>query len=199
MPMKQPKPQLNALNQFMKEKRASIRSLEMQIGQLANLMTNRAQENLPSTTEVNPKEQCLAITLRSGTQYEEPKRTQSEEIIQEKKDQGIENKDSSEEKVTDSLPEKEVVPPVSIENHIKIPYPQRLRKHNLDKQFAKFLEVLKKIHINISFAEALEQMPNYVKFMKEIMSYKRKMGDYETLPLIEECSAILQRKLLKNL
>ncbi|XP_024021582.1 uncharacterized protein LOC112091651 [Morus notabilis] len=68
-----------------------------------------------------------------------------------------------------------------------------LRK--LDKQFSKFLDVFKKLHINIPFADALEQMPSYVKFMKEILSNKRKLEEYETVALTEECSAILQKKL----
>ena len=59
--------------------------------------------------------------------------------------------------------------------------------------------MFKKLHINIPFAEALEQMPSYVKFMKEILSKKRRMEDYETVALTEECSAILQRKLPQKL
>ncbi|PIN08325.1 DNA-directed DNA polymerase [Handroanthus impetiginosus] len=39
---------------------------------------------------------------------------------------------------------------------------------------------LEKLHINIPFAEALEQMPSYVKFMEDILSKKRHLGDYET-------------------
>ena len=58
-----------------------------------------------------------------------------------------------------------------------------------------FLEIFKKIHINIPFADALEQMLNYAKFMKEVMAKKRKLEDYETVKLTEECNAILQRKL----
>ncbi|KAG6703359.1 hypothetical protein I3842_07G080900 [Carya illinoinensis] len=38
-------------------------------------------------------------------------------------------------------------------------------------------------------------MPSYVKFMKEILSNKRKLGEYETVMLTEECTAILQNKL----
>ena len=75
-----------------------------------------------------------------------------------------------------------------------ISYPQRLKKHKLDKQFTKFMEVFKKLHINIPFADALEQMPSYVKFMKDILSQKRRLVDFETVNLTEECSAILQRK-----
>ena len=56
------------------------------------------------------------------------------------------------------------------------------------------MEVFKKLHINILFADALEQMPNYVKFMKDILSKKRALSDYEIVNLTEECRA-LQRKL----
>ncbi|PIN15036.1 DNA-directed DNA polymerase [Handroanthus impetiginosus] len=55
--------------------------------------------------------------------------------------------------------------------------------------------VFKKLHINIPFAEALEQIPSYVKFMKDILLKKRHLGDYETVALTEECSAIIQNKL----
>ena len=48
---------------------------------------------------------------------------------------------------------------------------------------------------NIPFVEALEKMPGYVKFMKDILSKKRKLGDYETVPFLEECNAILLKKL----
>ena len=56
----------------------------------------------------------------------------------------------------------------------------------MEKKFSKFLDIFKKLHINIPSADALEQMPSYVKFMKEILSNKRKMADYKTIKLIEE-------------
>ena len=61
------------------------------------------------------------------------------------------------------------------------------------------MEVFKKLHINIPFADALEQMPNYVKIMKDILSKKRRLLDFETMNLTEECSAILQKKLAQKL
>ena len=76
-----------------------------------------------------------------------------------------------------------------------IPYPPRLRKNRLDKQFGRFMDIFKKLHINIPFVEALEQMLGYVKFMKDILSKKMKLGNYGTVALLEECSAILQKKL----
>ena len=80
-----------------------------------------------------------------------------------------------------------------------VPYPQLLKKNKLDKQFTKFVEVFKKLHINIPFADALEQMPNYVKFMKDRLLRKGRLSDFETVNLTEECSAILQRKLPQKL
>ncbi|XP_016178500.1 uncharacterized protein LOC107620930 [Arachis ipaensis] len=63
-----------------------------------------------------------------------------------------------------------------------MPYPQRLQKASKDKQFSKFLEVFRKLQINIPFAEALEQMPLYAKFMKELLSNKRDWKESETVP-----------------
>ncbi|KAJ9181196.1 hypothetical protein P3X46_009350 [Hevea brasiliensis] len=77
----------------------------------------------------------------------------------------------------------------------QLPFPQRFQKAKLDKQFGKFLEVLKKLYINVPFIDALSQMPSYAKFLKEILSNKRRLEDHETVDLTEECSAILQRKL----
>ena len=42
-------------------------------------------------------------------------------------------------------------------------------------------------------------MPSFVKFMKDILANKRKLANYETISLIEECSAILHRKIPQKL
>ena len=49
-----------------------------------------------------------------------------------------------------------------------VPFPQRLQKAKLEESFSKFLNMFKKIEINIPFLEALTQMPYYAKFMKDI-------------------------------
>ncbi|XP_062119123.1 uncharacterized protein LOC133832837 [Humulus lupulus] len=185
----------NTQTQFMTETRSSIRNLETQVGQLANMLNNRPQGNLPSNTEVNPKEQVQAITLRSDKQIEQPSVQQS--TIQ-NKELG-EKSDTIGKGVIEDHQSSEKSPPVVVDQPVRVPYPQRLRKTTLGKQFSKLFEVFKKLHINIPFAEALEHMPSYVKFMKEILSKKRKMEDYETVALTEECSAILQRKLPQKL
>ncbi|XP_022862575.1 uncharacterized protein LOC111382770 [Olea europaea var. sylvestris] len=76
-----------------------------------------------------------------------------------------------------------------------ITFPQRLKKQKLEQQYKKFLEVFKKLHIRIPFAEALVQMPNYAKFLKDILSNKRKLEKHETIMLTEKCIARIQKKL----
>lgn len=38
-------------------------------------------------------------------------------------------------------------------------------------------------------------MPSYAKFLKEIITYKRKIDDDGIMELTEECSAIIQNKI----
>ena len=55
-----------------------------------------------------------------------------------------------------------------------VPFPQRLHKAKMEEQFSRFLDMFKNIEINIRFAKALTQMPNYTKFLKDILSKKRR-------------------------
>jgi len=55
--------------------------------------------------------------------------------------------------------------------------------------------ILKRVQINIPFTEALEQMPTYAKFMKELLTKKRKFNDQEIVELEVGCNAIIQKSL----
>ena len=56
-----------------------------------------------------------------------------------------------------------------------VSFPQRIHKAKKEEQFSKFFKIFKKIEINIPFAEAINQMPNYAKFLKEILSKRKKI------------------------
>ena len=58
-----------------------------------------------------------------------------------------------------------------------VPFPSRLQKAKMKERFSKFLDVFKKIEINIPFAKALTPMPNYAKFFKDILSKKRNFAE----------------------
>ena len=80
-----------------------------------------------------------------------------------------------------------------------MPFPQRLQKAKREEQFSKFLDIFKKIEINIPFAEVINQMPNYEKFLKEILNKKRKIAEEGKVNLTATCSVVIQQKLLAKL
>ena len=186
---------------------AQLRNLEVQMGQMASLLTERQHGSLPSNSEVNPrgkgKEHCKAITLRNGRELEIPEPQlpireleirEQDQIIPKDQMQGDQPRDTR--AINDNKVRKETEQQTrKDEPATPIPYPQRLKKGKLEKQFAKFLNIFKKLHINIPFLEALENMPSYVKFVKNILASKKKLEEYGTITLTEECSAILQKKL----
>ena len=73
---------------------------------------------------------------------------------------------------------------------------RRLQKAKMEEQFSKFLNMFKKIEINIPFAEALPQIPHYAKFMKDILRKKRKFAEYGVVSLTATCGAVIKRSLL---
>ena len=77
----------------------------------------------------------------------------------------------------------------------KMPYPQKLRQAEQDKQFARFADYLRTLEIKIPFAEALEQIPSYAKFMKEILSHKKDWRETERGRLIALIKMLLYNKL----
>lgn len=59
-------------------------------------------------------------------------------------------------------------------------------------QFERFLELMKKIHVNISLVELLTNIPKYAKFINELISNKEKLSE-EVVPLSEKCSCIIRK------
>ena len=51
--------------------------------------------------------------------------------------------------------------------------------------------MFRKLHINIPLVEAIAQMPKYAKFLKEIISNKKKLKEFKTITLSKECSVII--------
>ena len=77
----------------------------------------------------------------------------------------------------------------------KVPFPKALVKKNLEKQFSKFVSMFRKLHVELPFSEVLEKMPQYAKFMKEILSKKRHLSEMdEVVAMTEEASAIILKK-----
>ena len=54
--------------------------------------------------------------------------------------------------------------------------------------------ILKQVHINLPLVEALQQMQNYAKYLKDIITRIKKIEEYETVAVTEGCMAILHNK-----
>ncbi|XP_038895777.1 uncharacterized protein LOC120083941 [Benincasa hispida] len=74
---------------------------------------------------------------------------------------------------------------------LNAPFSRRLMKKNDEQQFKRFLELLKQLHINIPLIEALEQMPTYVKFFKDILTKKRKFRGLDVGHALCDLGAII--------
>ena len=59
--------------------------------------------------------------------------------------------------------------------------------------------MFKKLHFNISLADALLLMPKYTKMMKDLLSNKEKLFEVANTPLTENCSAVIMKKLPEKL
>ena len=135
----------------------------------------------------------MVVTLRSRKELDEPKKDAKTEKQLEHKNLEVEEKIEVEEnkvgvELDNEVKEKkndEVVPRrMTFLNNppvytLPLPFPQRFQKTKLDEEFTRFLSMFKKLEINIPFADVLAQMPNYVKFMKQIMSNKKKLGIWD--------------------
>ncbi|GJW22845.1 reverse transcriptase domain-containing protein [Tanacetum coccineum] len=95
-------------------------------------------------------------------------------------------------------------PPIKPNKPTKtLPYPSRVeyeKKGENDKvQIQKFWEMFKKIHVNITLADALILMPKYQKMLKSLLSNKEKLNEMANTPVSENCSAIILKKLPEKL
>ena len=81
----------------------------------------------------------------------------------------------------------------------QVSFPQRLQKATLEEQFSRFLNMFKKIEVNIPLSKALTQMSHYAKFMKDILSRKRKIAEEGVMSLTTTCNAVIQRSLRKKM
>ena len=148
----------------------------------------------------------MAVQLRSVKELSSTRAKKKEKTEQEEeKETGKENRKSSSEliaetenKVQTEQPRKnyEQKQKEKVQDYTPaVPFPQRLQKAKKEKQFYKFLEIFKNIEINIPFAKAITQMPNYGKFLKDILSKKKKIAEEGVVSLTATCSAVIQKSI----
>nr|GEY25062.1 reverse transcriptase domain-containing protein [Tanacetum cinerariifolium] len=82
-------------------------------------------------------------------------------------------------------------------------YPSRLNDQKLREkatnQMKKFFQIFHDLHFNISFADALLLMPKFASTIKSLLANKDKNFELTKVPLNENCSAMLLKKLPEKL
>nr|GFB91598.1 reverse transcriptase domain-containing protein [Tanacetum cinerariifolium] len=84
-----------------------------------------------------------------------------------------------------------------------LPFPSRLRKEKLrekdDILAAKFMEIFRDLHFELSFTDALVHMPKFAPMFKKLLSNKDKLIELTKTPLNENCSVVILKKLPEKL
>ncbi|XP_070045752.1 uncharacterized protein [Nicotiana tomentosiformis] len=167
------------------------------MGKISQALNSHPKGALPSDTVVNPKGgnnkgHAMVVTTRSGRGGNAPTSSQrqlvdDEQVVEEEEilnnvvqannEVQIDIDDTVEETQEEVNPSRDHVidiPGLAVQK-AKVPlpkppppYPQRLAKKNVENQFKEFIDMLKYLSINVTLVEALEQMPGYAKFMKDL-------------------------------
>ncbi|XP_015965793.1 uncharacterized protein LOC107489560 [Arachis duranensis] len=155
--------------------------------------------HFPSDIENNPRgetrnlkwEEYKAITLRSEDILEEEAIRPTEHNKRFPKEKLEGTKQGNDPAQRKDPMEKEV-----LKRYMpKAPFPQRLKGGGKEKKYSRFLDTFKSLHINIPFIEALQQMPSYIKCMKELLTKKSPLKGGQTIVTTKECSALIQKYL----
>nr|GFB24846.1 reverse transcriptase domain-containing protein [Tanacetum cinerariifolium] len=84
-----------------------------------------------------------------------------------------------------------------------LPYPSRLQKEKIQEKddilAAKFMEIFRDLHFELSFVDALIHMPKFAPMFKKLLNNKDKLIELMKTPLNENCSAVVPKKLPKKL
>ncbi|GJR53158.1 reverse transcriptase domain-containing protein [Tanacetum coccineum] len=139
---------------------------------ICGLFQNQASTSgtLPSNTILNPKGEMKAITTRSGVAYEGP---------------SIPTNPSPKkvvERETDETTDKE-----------------QTNFQGNSNQKEKIFQIIQDLRFDISFADALLLMPRFDPTIKSLLMNKEKLLELAKIPLNENCSAMLLKKLPEKL
>ncbi|GJV03406.1 reverse transcriptase domain-containing protein [Tanacetum coccineum] len=196
------------LETIAKNHQASIQNLETKFDRLADKQSGRPSGSLPNNTQPNPKghnskayqpsharnEHVNAVLTRSGKSYNPPVNPNDQQNDS-KTPINFDSDDEDKEpkpKTQNPKPAKET--PLPKPYKPKIPYPQHLRKEKMEAQYEKFLDMIRAVRINVHLIDVLAEMPNYGKFLKELIRNKHKIEQISTAFLSDESSAIIQNK-----
>ena len=136
----------------------------------------------------------MAITTRGGKQTIDPPMPSDVEKVIRDDDTMVEISGELEDKTVKDVDVPQKVTPMPRPQPL---FPQRLVKKTEDGKYQRFITMLKQISINVPLVEALEQIPGYAKFMKDLVTNKRSVT-FEGDDRMKHCSVIATRSLVQK-
>nr|GEZ57984.1 reverse transcriptase domain-containing protein [Tanacetum cinerariifolium] len=138
-----------------------------------------------TNTILNSKGEAKAITTRSGMSYKEPPILPT----------GV-NQQEPVEVTTYTEPQNfdDIHPPT-----VQAETSERKLQEKDDILAAKFMEIFRDLHFELSFADALIHMPKFAPMFKKLLNNKDKLIELTKTPLNENWSAVVLKKLLEKL
>nr|GEX00203.1 reverse transcriptase domain-containing protein [Tanacetum cinerariifolium] len=142
------------------------------------------------------------ITLRKGPSIPTPKKVVEQEIDEttDKEQTNFEGSIAHIQPPVTSILEPDILKTLPKPN---IPYPSRLNDQKLREkatnQMEKFFKIFQDLQFDISFADALPLMLKFASTIKSLLTNKDKLFELANIPLNENCSAMLLKKLPKKL
>nr|GEV37865.1 hypothetical protein [Tanacetum cinerariifolium] len=176
---------------------------------LSGFFQNQASTlgTLPSNTILNPKGEMKEVTTRSGVAYEGPLIPTPKKVLEQKTNEtrdkeqiNFQGSTAHIQPLVTPIPKPDVPKTLTKPN---IPYPSRLNDQKLHEkatnQMEKFFQIFQDFHFDISFTDALLLMPKFASMIKSLLTNKDKLFELAKIPLNENCSAMLLKKLPEKL
>ncbi|GJY39360.1 reverse transcriptase domain-containing protein [Tanacetum coccineum] len=160
---------------------------------ICGLFQNQASTSgtLPSNTIPNPKGEMKAITTRSGVAYEGPSiptNPSPKKVVERETEETTDKEQTNFQGSTAQIPPP-VTPILILESDVP--------KNSNQKE--KIFQIIQDLRFDISFADALLLMPRFDPTIKSLLMNKEKLLELAKIPLNENCSAMLLKKLPEKL
>ncbi|XP_057958746.1 uncharacterized protein LOC131151522 [Malania oleifera] len=134
------------------------------------------------------------ITLRSGKEVPRPEISTERQTVASTPEVAVEANEAQEkpEKVSQELKKLiDVEAETSKEYQPVVPYPQRLVADQKNKYHTEIQEIFKQVKVNIPLLDAIQQVPSYAKFLKDLCTVKRKLNVKKMDFLTEQVSTLI--------
>nr|GFB56861.1 reverse transcriptase domain-containing protein [Tanacetum cinerariifolium] len=147
-----------------------------------------------------------AITTRSGVAYEGPSIPTPKKVVERETEETTDKEQTNFRGSTAHIqPSVTPTPKPDVPKTLPKPnilYPSRLNDQNLREketnQMENFFQIFQDLHFDISFADALLLMTKFASIIKSLLTNKDKLFELAKIPLNENCSAMLLKKLLEK-